>query len=603
VSNFDFSDLLGQLEESPFEEMPVSPEEFVTSPDYLGLPPLSDYQMALVKAGSQIYDRETLDGYLDPEAARMRWEQTYREVIMVLGKGSGKDYCSTIICAYIIYLLLCLKDPQDYYGKPPGDYIDLMNIAINAQQANNVFFKGLKQRLKHSPWFQGKYEPTMNEINFDKSIRLVSGHSKSESLEGYNVMIVILDEISGFDDENTNSTKQVTADSTYKMHRASVTSRFGKRGKLLLLSFPRHRNCYISKKYRDAIAEKEVITKNHTFVIDEDQDAIEGNTFTIEWEEDHITKYAKERTFALKRPSWEVNPRMQIEDYKGDFIEDPADALSRYACMPPESVNAFFKDKEAVESAFVGQNGIDENGQFYEWFVPGEDKEYYVHVDLAQKHDRCVVAMAHVDKWTQKLENDFTRMSSGVKPEVVVDLVKYWTPTSDKMVDFEEVREFIVSLRQRGFNLKLVTFDQYRSEPFIQYLNAINKSERLASGNNQYYTMTDLFMEKRLRAPYLQLAINEYLQLRPNPNNGKIDHPSKGSDDLAVCIAGACFNAVSHTQRAGDAEIEIKTYKEVHKPVPNLEAEVGNNVITAPKSTKYMQSDLREYLTAPARVC
>ena len=595
MSQFDYGDLLDQLSESPFEETPVSPEEFVTSPDYLGLPPLSDYQLALVKAGSQIYRRETLDEYLLPAEAESRWQQTFREVIMVLGKGSGKDYCSTIICAYIIYLILCLKNPQEYYEKPPGDYIDLMNIAINAQQANNVFFKGLKERLKHSPWFEGKYNPTMNEILFEKNIRLVSGHSKSESLEGYNVMIVILDEISGFDDENTNSVKQVTADSTYKMHRASVTSRFGRQGKLLLLSFPRHRNCYISKKYREAIAEKETAIKTHTFMLDEDMGMVEGNTFTIEWEEDHIKKYAKSGVFALKRPSWEVNPTKELEDYRDDFYDDPMDALSRFACMPPESVNAFFKDKQAVEEAFTGQNGIDEQGRFYDWFVPEPEKTYYIHVDLAQKHDRCVVTMAHVDKWTAKAENEFNRLQTGVKPKVVVDVVKWWTPKSDKMVDFNDVRDFILSLQMRGFDLKLVTFDQFRSEQMMAYLNGIGiKSERLAAGKGQYISLAEMFMERRVQVPFIQLAIDELLALRPHPTTGKIDHPSKGSDDLAVCIAGAAFNAANHTQRIELEEIEVKTYSSFQKPVPNLAAE--DNVIRAPKSTKHMQPELKEFL-------
>jgi hypothetical protein len=600
--NFDFNDVLDELDDSPFEEKPVSPEEFIYSKEYLGLPPLSDYQMALVKAGTQIYRRETLDEYLTPSEAQLRWEQTYQEVIMVLGKGSGKDYCSTIICVYIVYLLMCLKDPQDYYGKPPGDYIDLMNIAVNAAQATNVFFKGLKERLKHSPWFENKYDPTSNEILFEKNIRLISGHSKSESLEGYNVMIVILDEISGFDDEGTNSTKQITADSTYAMHSNSVLSRFDEDGKLILLSFPRHRNCFISRRYREVVDEVEVIPRSDKIILDEtipEAADTPGNTILVEWDEDHIISYKEQNVFALKRPSWEVNPRKSIQGYRKGFVRDHTDALSRFACMPPESVNAFFKDRQAVEDAFKFTNGIDDNGQFVNTFLPEEGKSYYMHVDLAQKHDRCVVTMAHVDRWSQRVDNEFTQLNSGVRPIVKVDLVKYWKPTSTEMVDFGEVRDFIVAVRNRGFNLKLVTFDQYRSEDFIIYLNKIGiKSERLASGNNQYYIMADLFADRRVLAPGMQLAVDEYLQLRANPTNGKIDHPSKGSDDLAVCIAGACYNAVTYTDRVDFGEIEIETYTTLHQQVPNLEAELPNNVIKAPsrKVPKGMQPELYDLL-------
>jgi len=146
----DFSDFLNILEGEEFEEQPVEIEEFVTSTNYLGLPPLSQNQYTMIKAMTQVYKKDTLVRWLGEEEGEKRWKQTCNEVIFQLGKGSGKDYTSTIAAAYITYLLLCLKDPAVYYGKPPGDSIDILNIAINAVQANNVFFKGFKQRIEKS---------------------------------------------------------------------------------------------------------------------------------------------------------------------------------------------------------------------------------------------------------------------------------------------------------------------------------------------------------------------------------------------------------------------------------------------------------------------
>ena len=113
-------------------------------------------------------------------------------------KEAGKDFTSTVGVAYLVYKLLCLKDPSGYFGKPTGDAIDIINIAINAQQAKNVFFKGLRTKIERSPWFAGKYESKMDNIEFDKSITVYSGHSERESHEGLNLMLTVLDEISGF---------------------------------------------------------------------------------------------------------------------------------------------------------------------------------------------------------------------------------------------------------------------------------------------------------------------------------------------------------------------------------------------------------------------
>ena len=142
--SFEFTDLIDMLDGEEFDEKPVDLKTFVRSPEYLGLPELSDYQYTLIEKSSQIYKDSTLIKLFGEEEGRIRFKQTANEVVAQLGKGSGKDYCSTIAVAYIVYLLLCLKDPATYYGKPPGDSIDIINIAINSQQASNVFFKGFK---------------------------------------------------------------------------------------------------------------------------------------------------------------------------------------------------------------------------------------------------------------------------------------------------------------------------------------------------------------------------------------------------------------------------------------------------------------------------
>jgi hypothetical protein len=346
-----------------------------------------DQQKAIVAAAAAAASRSqpkvtmTLSEKAKEERGKEIAKQTATEVIAQLGKGSGKDYCSTIAVSYIVYLLLCLKDPATYYGKPPGDSIDILNIAINSQQANNVFFKGFKTRIDKSPWFVGKYESKASEMKFDKAITVHSGHSEREAWEGYNVIVVVLDEISGFAIENTTGHDQAkTADAIYDMYRASVDSRFPDFGKVILLSFPRFKNDPIQKFYESVIAEKETIIRSKTLKMDEDlPDGIEGNEVVVEWEEDHIKSYLIPKVFALKRPTWEINPTRSIEDFKTAFYKNSLDALGRFACMPPEAIDAFFKSREKIEMAFNDLSlAVDGFGRFEEWFIPEEDKDYYI---------------------------------------------------------------------------------------------------------------------------------------------------------------------------------------------------------------------------------
>ena len=259
-----FTDVFNALSGDEFEEIPVSIEEFVE--DKLQHPPLSKNQYTIIKASTQIFHFDTLMNLYEEELAVQRYKETYNEIICALGKGSGKDMMARISCAYVIYLLLCLRDPQKYFGKPTNDSIDVMNIAINADQANRVFFRQFVQLIKGCEWFDGKFDDKRNEVNFIKNINLVSGHSESESLEGYNVIFVVLDEISGFAEESTSGNKKAkTAQNIYDMHRASVDSRFPKEGKLILLSFPRYEGDFISQRYDDVVQDKIVTAKTHTF--------------------------------------------------------------------------------------------------------------------------------------------------------------------------------------------------------------------------------------------------------------------------------------------------------------------------------------------------
>ena len=594
--SYDFSDILDLLNEDVFEETPATIEEFVTQKDYLGLPPLSDEQYDLIKASTQIYKQKTLEDLLPEDEAMKRWSQTFNEVVAIWGKGSGKDYCSEISCCYIVHLLLCLKNPQEYFGKPPGDYIDIMNIALNAQQANNVFFKGLRARVRNSPWFEGRFDARGSEIEFDKSIRIISGHSESESLEGYNVLVVVLDEIAGFDQAPTTGlSKRITADSTYKMHRASVSSRFGKEGKLILLSFPRHKSDFIMTKYNEVVAEKEVVKKTHEFKLDPElPDDIESNKFKIEWEEDVITAYRFPGVYAIRRPTWAVNPTKKIDDFALSFYRDTADSMGRFAAQPPETVDAFFHDDEVIDRCLSQPNGVDETGKFRNSFKPDPEKQYFIHVDLAQVHDRAAVAVAHVENWKQ---TELFGQKFSIQPYIVVDCVRYWTPTKQDPIDFKDIQEFIISLKNHKFNIKLVSFDQWNSFAMMEELSGYGmKTKRFSVANDEYIDVKQIMHEGRLQGPDIPILKEEIRRLRLFPN-GKIDHPYNGSKDLLDAMAGAIVSAAANSDRNSSFEIEVMTAADIREHTrKERELERPGKVIKeAPKNE--MPNELRDFIT------
>ena len=494
--SLDFSDFITALDDSPFEEDPVDLDTFLHDAQYLDQPELSDIQRDLVEAMSQIYKEKDLVRLMGEKEGREHFKKyTKAEVILQLGKGSGKDHTSTIGCAYLVYKLLCLKDPAKYFGKPPGDSIDIINIAINAQQAKTVFFKNFKTKIHRSPWFAGKYDSKVDSVEFDKAITVYSGHSERESHEGLNLILAILDEISGFaQSSNSGNENAKTGDAIYKAFRASVDSRFPDYGKVILLSFPRYPGDFISKRYDEVVAEKEVEIKKHTFIINPElPPGTPDNQLEIEWDEDHIISYKIPGVYAIRRPTWDANPTRNIEDFKIAFLSDYADAMQRFACKPSFMSDAFFKNREALERAMSTHNPIDQFKRIEPSWQPREDVRYFLHADLAQKHDKCAIAIAHVDKWVQvQTFNNYTQ----VHPFVVVDAVVWWEPKKEGPVDLSEVKNWIVDFRRQGFQIGLVTFDRWQSFDIQQELKAVGmRTDTLSVAKKHYEDLAMLVYE------------------------------------------------------------------------------------------------------------
>jgi hypothetical protein len=589
-----FDDFLDALGDNVFLEIPVDAHTFVEHPDYLGQPPLSTIQYDIVEATSQIYFKEDLQRIMgDIEGAKHYDKYTKNEIILQLGKGSGKDFTSTVAVSYLVYKLLCLKDPARYYGKPSGDAIDIINIAINAQQAKNVFFKGFKNKIERSPWFAGKYYPKADSIEFDHAITVYSGHSERESHEGLNLMVAILDEISGFASEVVSGNEQgKTADNIYKAFRGTVDSRFPDLGKVVLLSFPRYTGDFISSAYDAAIAEKEVIERTYTFVINPELgEDFPDNTLEISWDEDHILSYKLPGVFALKRPTWEVNPTRKIEDFKIAFHKDLADAMMRFACVPTYASDTFFKQRDKVERCMTIRNPIDSMKRFEENFTPDPTKLYFIHADLAQKHDKCAVAIAHVDKWVNiQVIKDYQQ----VAPMVVVDAIVWWEPHATGPVDLSEVKQWIQNLRRLGFDLGLVTFDRWNSFDIQQELKQVGiRTDTVSVAKKHYEDLAMLIYEERLVMPHIPLLFEELTELKITDNGKKVDHPRKKSKDLSDAMCGAVFGAISHTPKDLNLEIEIHTYGSSSKIERERELFMNPPKREAPQEIKDWLSSLK----------
>jgi hypothetical protein len=106
-----------------------------------------------------------------------------------------------------------------------------------------------------------------------------------------------------------------------------------------------------------------------------------------------------------------------------------------------------------------------------------------------------------------------------------------------------------------------------------------------------YDDMAMVVLEERLSGPHIQLLIDELLQLKIMRD--KVDHPRKGSKDLADAVCGSIYNSISRTKPSNNEEIDIHTYDSLpFRQQNDGSRETSLNVIRAPK----MPNDLAKAL-------
>lgn len=549
-----------------FSEEPVPLDVFVQDKRYLGNPPLSPIQYDAVRHAERVYYPETylVLGQSADKAVREYWQQPCRMVNFLdleWGKGSGKDHSSRIMSLRVVYLLLCLKSPQEYFEMPEQDTIHLLNVATSSSQASRAFFAPMRRAVSRpGNWFQDLSEAVeitgkrrdpaktlMNLVRFDKNVEAISGHSDADSQEGLNLIMGVADEIDGFKSRAEQERERgararessSSAESIMEMLRTSASTRFPKTYKNVRISYPR----YLGSTIQKLIAEAK-------------QDMEERG--------ERSKRYASGPWC-----TWEVNPRVTQEDFEEDYRKDRALAESKYECKPSRAVNPYFGNEPALRAAcytvprqpLIVEAYVKDGAawrpvyDFGAGLRPVQGARYAMHADLAVKGDRAGVAMAHVKKWEERdiigegVMGEDVHMSE-MRPVVKVDFVISYESDAAAQppleIQIRWYRMLALEMRRRGFNISLCSADGFQSVDTLQLLQAHGiEVDKFSTDRSDIHwqSLRDLAYESRLEMPEREFLLTELLGLSRLPN-GKIDHLGDGSKDEADALACAITGAL-----------------------------------------------------------
>lgn len=567
------SKTLSTLIYEDYEEIPVGIEEFLTNPIYLGRGLINQEGKFTVFP----YWVDTLKKVFPTNI-----DTDYNTLILSGAIGLGKSFVAVIAMLYMLYRMMCLKDPYLHYGLQPIDKITFSFINITLDAAKGVAWDKCQQLVQSSTWFmsRGKVDKKDNpEWQPNNNIELLYG-SQPRHVLGRAVFCSFEDEVSFQPNQDINLQKE-KAKKLISTVDARMQSRFMKGEKLptlhIIASSKRTDQSFL-ESYIDMKKKNESKT---TLIIDEPQWVIRtdkdsprkfnvavGNKFlnsellSLNTTEEELQIYRNRGYTILKVPmgyyeNFKDDLDIALTDIAGISTSNSSRYISgeRWSKLINKNIsNPFKKDVITVGDA------SDDTFQYYDFFdlskVDSKTKArpMYVHLDMSVSGDKTGIAGVIISGKTEKVEEG-RPPSKDLRYRLVFN-TSVKAPKGHQ-ISFEKNRQFIFWLREQGFNIKGVSTDTFQSYDTGQTLKVKGFNYDIISVDRvdkdrickpyQYFKTT--IYDERLEIYETSLLTEEIVGLKKD-NNGKIDHDITGinSKDSADAVCGAIYNASQHAE-------------------------------------------------------
>ena len=398
-----------------------------------------------------------------------------REMVLSVGRRSGKTLITSCIVAYENYKLLLKGNPQKYYGSSQSNVIQLISVATDRDQAGLLyreasghfskcdFFKPYTANATQSfatfqtPYDIDQYGSYTDNQKARYSINVTFRSCVAKGLRGGANILVALDEVAHFGEKG-----QASADEVYQAVEPSTrtfspkdprnpTRPIGENeGRIILISSPLGKQGLFYKQF------------NLGF----------GNN------------KAADNLLCIQAPTWEVNPTVPAETFVASYLKDP---------------NVFFTEFGAV---FTDRT----RG----WIEDPADLLACIDPDLRPRQ-RAPTRAPHFVGLDVALVGDYTSIAIGhndAEGNVVLDLVdRIKAGEGDfehqERLEFDDVADWVYDLSRR-FYFTEGMFDQWSGIPMEQALKkrglstlkSVHHTRKLSS--QMFQNFKNLMLDKRI---------------------------------------------------------------------------------------------------------
>lgn len=558
-----YSQTLEQLWLSDFKEVPVSIDEFLRNPRYLG---------NTNNQGESVYPfwKHTLSDIFNNG-------NKFFEIILSGATRIGKSSTAVSIVAYMLYRLMIYKDPHSYFKKKEVSKFTIAFANLTKDLAAGVAFREFQTTLRESPWFNdhGKFSNSAsNYVYLPEGGKIdIIPASDSAHVLGMQVWACLMDEVnfsrSGVKD--INIAKQHMKNLYNTVHaRITGTFKLGGEvyGKLISSSSKNtdsdylsehietqlnagNSNMYLVDKPQWEVLPKEMFSSEKFYITVGDR---YKRGFVIPKEnedEQHLEAYRKSGYRVLAVP----------KDFKTNFLADYDIALRDIAGISVTGAMGFITQDSITPNVTSARKnpffedilviGIRDNDTIENHCHPEVVDKHIkslpmnIHIDFAEVSDRIGISGVVQDGMKNVLDLDTERRVMLPFYRQVFQ-VGIEAPSGDRM-SFQKVINFMVWLRRNGFNVNIISTDQFQSsyvrETLAQQGFAVEKISVDVS-EDPYIGLRNLLQDQRLELIKNQKQEDELVKLQRL--NNRIDHPQNGSKDLSDALCGACWTHIQH---------------------------------------------------------
>lgn len=562
-----------------YDEVPVDIATFIHDKRYLG------------NGLTDPNGRFTLFPYWEEKLAEIFPTNTttrYNTIILTGAIGLGKSTIAVICLLYMLYRLLCLKDPYAYYGMQPIDKISISLMNITMENAKGVALDKMNQLILSSEWFMSHgYMSGSENLIFhpEKHIEVITASSNNQVI-GRCLFANFTDEVNfGL----TNDVEKLKRKQKQLISQidARMASRF-QREKVGYTYLPTLNIIASSKNSEQSFLEDYIETKRRnnsstTLIVDEPQWVVDsrkdspvkfqvaiGNKFLanellpLDCPKSLVTEYRARGYQVIDVP---IGYREKFEDNLDGSLMDIAGIATQSSTKYISGIrwNEIKTDKyrnpftqEIIE---VG-TARDDTAQYSDFFdlsrVPGElrNRPLYIHLDMSKSGDKTGIAGIYImgKRPSQEGMEESKTMFFRVAFNVSIKAPKGYE------ISFDKNRTFINWLRDRGFRVKGVSSDTFQAAQIHQQLTAdgfdvktisMDRVDKDTRTQLQYAYLKSTIYERRMDVYSDCSFLTEEVLGLERLSDGSIEHPeqgTQGSKDAIDAVAGALWNASQHSE-------------------------------------------------------